>query len=132
MLDIGWSEILFLAIIVLLVLGPQEIPGLLKQAGRFSARAKQMANQFRQGLETIEADTAIKELREAQKNLSPDYIKQKIKDEIDGAVNAPDLFAASSADADSGAEADTKKPAEKNPTKKPAPKKTVKKADNGA
>lgn len=97
MLDIGWSEIVFLAIIVLLVLGPQEIPGLLKQAGRFSARAKQMANQFRQGLDTIESETAFKQIRDVQNSLSPDNIKNKIKSEIEGeiegGVSAPDLFA---------------------------------------
>lgn len=59
MLDIGWSELLFLAIIVLLVLGPQEIPSLLRQFGRFSAYSKQMASRFRQGLNVLDDEMAV-------------------------------------------------------------------------
>ncbi len=58
MLDIGWSELLFLAIIVLLVLGPREIPSLLRQVGRFSAYSKQMASRFRQGLNVLDDEMA--------------------------------------------------------------------------
>jgi sec-independent protein translocase protein TatB len=51
MFEVGFSELLLIAVIGLLVLGPQKLPGLARQVGRWMGRARTMARQFRDQLE---------------------------------------------------------------------------------
>ena len=51
MFEIGFTEILLILGIALLVLGPEKLPGLARQVGRFAGRARSMARQFREQLD---------------------------------------------------------------------------------
>lgn len=51
MFEVGFSELLLIAVIGLLVLGPQKLPGLARQVGRWMGRARTMARQFRDQLD---------------------------------------------------------------------------------
>ena len=51
MFEVGFSELLLICVIALLVLGPQKLPGLARQVGRWMGRARTMARQFRDQLE---------------------------------------------------------------------------------
>ena len=55
MFDIGFSEILLIFGLALVVLGPDKLPGVARTIGRWAGRARAMARQFRDQLET-EAD----------------------------------------------------------------------------
>ena len=43
MFDIGWSEFLFLAVLVLIVVGPQELPGLMRRLGQMTSALRNAA-----------------------------------------------------------------------------------------
>jgi Tat protein translocase TatB subunit len=51
MFEVGFSELLLICVIALLVLGPQKLPKLAAQVGRWMGRARSMARQFREQLE---------------------------------------------------------------------------------
>jgi sec-independent protein translocase protein TatB len=51
MFEVGFSELLLICVIALLVLGPQKLPKLASQVGRWMGRARSMARQFREQLE---------------------------------------------------------------------------------
>ncbi len=51
MLDIGFSEILVIFVLALIVLGPEKLPRVAAQVGRWIGRARSMARQFREQLE---------------------------------------------------------------------------------
>ena len=51
MLDIGFSEILLIFVLALVVLGPEKLPRVAAQVGRWIGRARGMARQFREQLE---------------------------------------------------------------------------------
>ena len=55
MLDIGWSELFVVAVIALLVVGPKELPAMLRTIGKFAAMIKRQAQEFR-----AQFDDAIK------------------------------------------------------------------------
>lgn len=55
MFDIGFSEIMVIAGLALIVLGPDKLPQLARTLGRWAGRARALARQFREQLET-EAD----------------------------------------------------------------------------
>ena len=51
MFEVGFSELLLIFAIALVVLGPQKLPKLAQQVGRWVGRARAMARQFREQLE---------------------------------------------------------------------------------
>lgn len=51
MFDIGFSEILLIFFLALVVLGPEKLPRVAAQVGRWLGRARSMARQFREQLE---------------------------------------------------------------------------------
>src|SRR5579883_3100491 len=51
MFDIGFSEVLLIFVLALVVLGPEKLPRVASQVGRWLGRARGMARQFREQLE---------------------------------------------------------------------------------
>ena len=43
MLDLGWSELLVIGIVALIVVGPKDLPVLFRNLGRFMGKARGMA-----------------------------------------------------------------------------------------
>lgn len=91
MFDIGFFEILFIAVIALLVLGPERLPGAIRSTLKTVRGIKGMANGFRQ---EVEQQFKIHELHENLKkaeeqnleNLSPEL--QKSVDELSNAAKS--------------------------------------------
>jgi Tat protein translocase TatB subunit len=51
MFEVGFTEIILILGIALLVLGPEKLPKLASQVGRWAGRARSMARQLRQQLD---------------------------------------------------------------------------------
>ena len=51
MFEVGFSELLLIMVLGLVVLGPEKLPKLVSQVGRWMGRARAMARQFREQLE---------------------------------------------------------------------------------
>ena len=67
MLDIGWSELLILGALALIVVGPKELPRLMRTVGQWVNRARTMARDFQRGMEDVAREADIEELAEARK-----------------------------------------------------------------
>lgn len=46
MFDIGWSELLVIAVVALVAIGPKELPGVMRMAGQWIAKARRVASDF--------------------------------------------------------------------------------------
>lgn len=90
MFDIGWTEMLVLGVIVLLVVGPRELPSMLRTMGQYVAKFRRVANEFRYQLNDLSQDvsTTLSETLDQQAE-----VKQlsEVARELDAGV--PDLFA---------------------------------------
>lgn len=72
MLDIGWSELLVIGALALIVVGPKDLPKLLRNLGRYAAQARGMAREFQRSMEDAarEADLSdMKELKDVARDL---------------------------------------------------------------
>jgi sec-independent protein translocase protein TatB len=46
MFDIGWSELLLIGVVALVVIGPKELPGVLRMLGQWMTKIRRMASEF--------------------------------------------------------------------------------------
>ena len=60
---IGGLEYLVIGIVALVVVGPERLPGMLRQLGKMVAKARGMANEFRSSFDEMARQSELDELR---------------------------------------------------------------------
>ena len=63
MFDIAWSELLVIIVVALVIVGPKDLPRLMRTAGQWAGRARAMADQFRRSFDDIARQSELDELR---------------------------------------------------------------------
>ncbi|SIQ41133.1 sec-independent protein translocase protein TatB [Paracoccus thiocyanatus] len=69
MLDIGWSELLLIGVVALIVVGPKDLPHLFHSLGRITARARSMAREFSSAMEDAAKNTGLDEAGNALRDV---------------------------------------------------------------
>ncbi|MCV6577400.1 MAG: Sec-independent protein translocase protein TatB [Cohaesibacter sp.] len=86
MFDIGWSEILVVVIITILVVGPKELPGLLRTIGKTVGNLRRMAgdfqHQFNDALKEAELDEVQKTIGDVRKLDPGTALKDAVKKQL--------------------------------------------------
>jgi len=72
MLDLGWSELLVVAVIALIVVGPKELPALLRTIGKIIRVVRNQANEFRSHFDDAIKDTEFEQVRKELEDLKSD------------------------------------------------------------
>lgn len=70
MFDIGWSELLVIGAIALIVVGPKDLPKMLRTFGNVVGKARGMAREFQRTMEDAAREADVAELRDVQKSMS--------------------------------------------------------------
>lgn len=83
MFDIAWSELLIIGIVALVVIGPKELPGVLRGIGQMMSKVRRMASEFQGQFNEAMREAELEDLRkQAEKlNLTSNPL-ESIKDEI--------------------------------------------------
>ena len=76
MFSFGWGEIFLIGIIVIVVIGPKDLPKFIKQIGLLTKNIKKISSDFKSSLNEIVDDSEIKELKKSVSEV------KKIKDGI--------------------------------------------------
>jgi sec-independent protein translocase protein TatB len=145
MFDIGWSELLVIGIVALIVIGPNELPGALRTLGQWMAKIRRMASefqgQFQEAMREAEIDQLKKDMDDMAAN-AKDYTHfdpiEDVRRDIEKSVgdlpslDQPSTATTSSPDATAAAETTTPPapdalppPAEQTAATTPAPSPTV-------
>lgn len=82
----GFLELLLIAIIALIVVGPRDLPKLMRSAGRMVGKARAMASEFTSAFDQMARETEMEELRQELDALKRDNVFSKTKDEIDASL----------------------------------------------
>lgn len=71
MFDIGWTELLVIAVVLIVVVGPKDLPPMLRAFGKMTQRARKVAGEFRaqfdEALREAELDDVRQTITDAQK-----------------------------------------------------------------
>jgi sec-independent protein translocase protein TatB len=62
MFDIGWDEMLFTAVVAVVVVGPKDLPMALRTVGRWMGKARRVSNHFRAGIEAMIREAELAEM----------------------------------------------------------------------
>lgn len=73
MFEVGFTELLLISVIALVVLGPERLPKLVGQVGRWVGKARAMARQFREQLESEVNLDEMTRTTPKSKNSTPTY-----------------------------------------------------------
>ncbi|WP_370401750.1 Sec-independent protein translocase protein TatB [Sulfitobacter sp. JB4-11] len=62
MFDLGWTELLVIGVVALIVVGPKDLPVLFRRVGQFVGKAKGMAREFSTAMNQAADDSGMKEV----------------------------------------------------------------------
>ena len=67
MFDLGWTELLVIGIVALIVVGPKDLPVLFKKSGQFVGRLKSMAREFSSAMNEAADDAGVSDINKTLK-----------------------------------------------------------------
>src|SRR3954466_10820849 len=63
MFDIGWSELVVIAVVALIAIGPKELPGVLRMVGQWMGKARKMAAEFQGQFQEAKREAEMADLK---------------------------------------------------------------------
>jgi len=101
--DIAWSELALIAAVALIVIGPKDLPRVMRNIGQWTRRARTMAAEFQRNLDDMMREAELDEIRKEVEKVSPtdfkagleklvdaEGIKEAVKIDPDKLVSAPE------------------------------------------
>ena len=68
MFDVGWSELIVIGVVALIVIGPSDLPDMFRQLGRFTAKLKSMSREFTRAMEQAAKESGVSDVAKDLKN----------------------------------------------------------------
>ena len=69
MFDIGWSEILVIIVVAIVVVGPKELPRMMGTFGRYAGKLRRAAAEFQRQFDEAMRDTEMAEVKKAMESV---------------------------------------------------------------
>jgi len=82
---IGGFELVLIAIIALLVVGPKDLPLMMRKVGQFVGKARQMASEFRASFDEMARQSELDELRKEVESLRSGQMMHKLGPDAEAA-----------------------------------------------
>ncbi|HEX5007872.1 MAG TPA: Sec-independent protein translocase protein TatB, partial [Hyphomonadaceae bacterium] len=96
--DIGWSELVVIAVVALIAIGPKELPGVLRMVGQWMGKARKMAaefqGQFQEAMreaEMADLKKSFDEVKDVATGLSPANVMTSLQKDVSDALQIGDI-----------------------------------------
>ena len=83
MFDIGWHEVFLIALITIIVVGPKELPGVLRTVTLWIRKVRMMAREFQDGMEDLARESELDDLRREIEDSATGDLEEHIEKTID-------------------------------------------------
>ena len=64
MFDLGWSELLLVAVLAIVFIGPKDLPRVMRTLGQYVGKMRAMAREFQNSFEDLARESELEELRQ--------------------------------------------------------------------
>ena len=98
MFDIGWSELVVIAVVALIAIGPKELPGVLRMVGQWMGKARKMASEFQgqfqeamREAEMADIKKTFDEVKETATGFSSNNIMTSLQKDVSDAMQIGDI-----------------------------------------
>jgi sec-independent protein translocase protein TatB len=72
MFDISWSEFLLIGVVALIVIGPKELPGVLRTLGQYTRKVRSMASEFQSQFQEAMREAEMADLKKQVDDMAQD------------------------------------------------------------
>ncbi|SHH36061.1 Sec-independent protein translocase protein TatB [Bradyrhizobium erythrophlei] len=107
MFDIGWSELVLIAVVALIAIGPKELPGVLRMVGQWMGKARKMAaefqGQFQEAMreaEMADLKKSFDEVKEAATGFTSNNVMTSLQKDVSSALRIDDIDAPATSNLD--------------------------------
>jgi sec-independent protein translocase protein TatB len=69
MFDIGWSELVVIGVVALIVIGPKELPGVLRAVGQWTTKIRRMASEFQGQFQEAMREAEMADLKQQMESV---------------------------------------------------------------
>lgn len=83
MFDIGWTEMMVIALIALVVIGPKDLPGTLKTVSQWVRKARSLTREFQSGIDDMVREAELDDARKMLEETRRGNLEQTISNAID-------------------------------------------------
>lgn len=83
MFDIAWSEMALIAAVALIVIGPKELPRVLRQVGMWTRKLKTLAGEFQRNIDDMVREADLDDVRRDIEKVSRTDLKREVENVID-------------------------------------------------
>jgi sec-independent protein translocase protein TatB len=98
MFDIGWSELVVIAVVALIAIGPKELPGVLRMVGQWMGKARKMAAEFQgqfneamREAEMADLKKTFDDVKDAASGFASGNIMTSLQKDVGDALNIGDI-----------------------------------------
>ena len=81
--DIGWSELLLIGVVALVVIGPKDLPRALRVAGYWVRKARTLSREFHSSVEQMIREAELDEMRQQLKKATEFDINKEFQKTVD-------------------------------------------------
>jgi sec-independent protein translocase protein TatB len=89
MFDIGWSELLVIAVVAIVVVGPKDLPKLMRTFGHYAGKLRRAAADFQRQFEDAMRESEVDEVRKAIESVRDHTPSLDLKAPIDKPMMLP-------------------------------------------
>lgn len=83
MFDLGWSELMMIAVITVIVVGPRELPRVLRTVMQGMKKLRSIAGEFQSSIDEMARDADLADLKKKLEDTSKDDWQKEITDTVD-------------------------------------------------
>jgi sec-independent protein translocase protein TatB len=98
MFDIGWSELVVIAVVALIAIGPKELPGVLRTVGQWMGKARKMAAEFQgqfneamREAEMADLKKSFDDIKDVATGFSTGNIMTSLQKDVSDALKVDDI-----------------------------------------
>ena len=82
MFDIAWSELALIGAVALVVIGPKDLPKVMRTMGQWTRRARLLAGEFQRNIDDMVHQADLDDVRRQVRSITPSAVKAHVENMV--------------------------------------------------